>query len=69
MVRLCARSVSGVLSPRLAWVIDLRVHHPHVSRKGIAPREGLVLVAESTLHLDLLVIVDGVLMTGEIVGA
>lgn len=46
----------------------LRVHHPEMSGESIVTRECLLLSAVWTPDLHLAVVVDGILMSGEVIG-
>ena len=51
----------------LAKGLDLRVDHSHMSGEGIVARKGFFFSADRTSDLLLTAIVDGVLMTCEVV--
>lgn len=56
-------------SPSFTRPINIRMHHPHVAGQGIIPRERFFLSTQMTANLLLARIMDGVLMTGEVVRA
>jgi len=51
----------------LAREIDLRMNNAHVTSERIIPRKGLLLDAQRTSHLLLARVVNGVLMTSQVV--
>lgn len=52
----------------LAGEINIGMHNAHVPGESIAARKRLLVGAKCTAHLLLSSIVNGVLMTGEVIG-
>jgi len=60
-------SIGTTPAPVLAREVHLRMHDTHVSRQSIVAREGLLLYAERAANFLFAGIVNGVLVTGEII--
>jgi len=61
------QSIVSTSSPVLSWKVDFRVDNAHVTGERIASRKGLFLDTECATHLLLARIVDGILVTRQII--
>ena len=55
------------MSPPLPRLRNLRMHNPHMPRQRIIPRKRLLLPTVLAPHLPLCIVVDRILMPGQIV--